>query len=99
MPTAIENTNQVRWDLSILYSDIADPRLDSDLRELSRECAKHFSATYKGKLAELLGPAITALLRNRNAQRQDQFVPFLAREHGPGQRGRSRPSAPNFSAN
>ncbi len=36
---------------------IEDPRLDSDLRELAAT-AKHFSLTYKGKLAELLGPAI-----------------------------------------
>jgi oligoendopeptidase F len=57
MPTAIESTSQVRWDLSILYSDIADPRLDSDLRELS-EKSRAFAAAYKGKLAELLGPAI-----------------------------------------
>ena len=57
MATTIESTNQVRWDLSILYSDIDDPRLDSDLSELTA-MAKHFSLTYKGKLAELLGAAI-----------------------------------------
>src|ERR1700692_1255701 len=53
----IETTDQIRWDLSILYADIADPRLDSDLSELTA-LAKHFSLTYKGKLAELLGAAI-----------------------------------------
>jgi len=47
----------VRWDLSIFYSDIADPRLDSDLGELA-ELAARFSANYKGKLAEFLGLAI-----------------------------------------
>jgi oligoendopeptidase F len=57
----MENTavsaNDIRWDLSILYTDIADPRLDADLQELTG-MAKHFSAAYKGKLAEQLGAAI-----------------------------------------
>ena len=57
MESTIESTKEIRWDLSILYSDIADPRLDSDLSELMA-MAKHFSQTYKGKLAELLGGAI-----------------------------------------
>ena len=54
---AIEGTERVRWDLSILYADIDDPRLDSDLRDFAA-MAKRFSLAYKGKLAELLGPAI-----------------------------------------
>jgi oligoendopeptidase F len=57
MPTTIENANDVRWDLGILYSDITDPRLDSDLRELAAR-SKDFSSTYRGKLAESLGAAI-----------------------------------------
>ena len=57
MATTIESTNQVRWDLSILYTDINDPRLDSDLGDLTA-MAKDFAANYKGKLAELLGGAI-----------------------------------------
>src|SRR6266576_3064240 len=57
MASTIDSTNLVRWDLSILYSDIEDPRLDSDLSDLAA-MAKHFSLTYKGKLADLLGPAI-----------------------------------------
>ncbi len=57
MPTAIENTSQVRWDLGILYADITDPRLDSDLKEFAAQ-SKRFSATYKGKLADSLGAAI-----------------------------------------
>ena len=56
--STIEETNQVRWDLSILYADIDDPRLDSDLTNLAK-MAKHFFVTYKGKLAELLGAAIS----------------------------------------
>src|ERR1700719_5107936 len=57
MENIIESSELIRWDLSILYADIADPRLDPDLRELTA-MAQHFSATYKGKLAELLGGAI-----------------------------------------
>ena len=57
MPSTIDSTDQVRWDLSILYSDIEDPRLDSDLSQFAA-MVRHFSSTYKGKLAELLGPAI-----------------------------------------
>ncbi len=57
MESTIESTKEIRWDLSLLYSDIADPRLDSDLRELTAMAA-HFSQTYKGQLAELLGGAI-----------------------------------------
>ena len=57
MPAAIENVSQVRWDLSILYSDISDPQLDSDLRELAAQSADFFSR-YKGELAASLGEAI-----------------------------------------
>jgi oligoendopeptidase F len=57
MATTIDSANQVRWDLSILYSDIDDPCLASDLRKVA-EMAAHFSLTCKGHLAELLGPAI-----------------------------------------
>src|SRR5690349_8633397 len=55
--STIEDTNQVRWDLSILYADIDDPRLDSDLTNLAK-MAKRFFVNDKGKLAELLGAAI-----------------------------------------
>src|SRR5271169_6816954 len=57
MANTMESTDLIRWDLSILYADIADPRLDSDLTELTA-MAKHFSLTYKGKLVGLLGGAI-----------------------------------------
>jgi oligoendopeptidase F len=59
MTTAVEGTSEIRWDLSILYSDIEDPRLDADLTELAA-MTRGFSLTYKGKLAESLGPAIEA---------------------------------------
>src|ERR1043166_2670946 len=50
-------TADVRWDLSIFYSHLDDPGLASDVIDLEA-MAKRFSAAYKGKLAELLGPAI-----------------------------------------
>ena len=57
MANTLESTDLIRWDLSILYTDIADPRLDSDLG-LLREMARNFSLTHKGKLAASLGAAI-----------------------------------------
>lgn len=57
MATAVESVNEIRWDLSVLYADIGDPRLDADLTEFA-EKAKRFEGTYKGRLAELLGAAI-----------------------------------------
>jgi oligoendopeptidase F len=57
MVSTIDSTSQIRWDLSILYSDIADPRLDSDLSNFA-DMARRFSQTYKGKLADSLGPAV-----------------------------------------
>jgi oligoendopeptidase F len=57
MENTIESAELVRWDLSVLYSDIADPRLDSDLAELTA-MARHFAAKYKGNLAESLGDAM-----------------------------------------
>jgi oligoendopeptidase F len=57
MEKTIESAEQIRWDLSILYADINDPRLDSDLRDLTT-LATHFSQNFKGRLADLLGEAI-----------------------------------------
>ncbi|HLJ24133.1 MAG TPA: M3 family oligoendopeptidase [Candidatus Acidoferrales bacterium] len=57
MEKTIESADQIRWDLSVLYADIVDPRLDSDLAELTA-MARRFSAAYKGKLPESLGGAI-----------------------------------------
>jgi len=59
--TTDEKISKVRWDLSILYSDIADPRLDSDLATFT-DIARHFSQAYKGKLEELLDAALRDFL-------------------------------------
>lgn len=54
IPTGAEN---VRWNLSLLYSSIEDPQIDADLAAWA-ESAKKFNATYKGRLHEVLGAAI-----------------------------------------
>jgi oligoendopeptidase F len=57
MENTIESASDIRWDLSVLYTDINDPLLDADLRELTT-MARNFSLAHKGKLAESLGTAI-----------------------------------------
>src|ERR1700683_4966808 len=57
MTIQTESTNEVRWDLNIFYTDLTDPHLDSDLRDLAAK-AKDFEAAYKGHLAESLGSAL-----------------------------------------
>ena len=57
MENMTESAELVRWDLSVLYKDIADPRLDSDLAELTA-MARNFAAKYKGNLTQLLGEAM-----------------------------------------
>src|ERR1700739_4344305 len=57
MEKTIESAELVRWDLSPLYGDISDPRLDSDLAQLTA-MARNFSQKYKGHLAGLLADAM-----------------------------------------
>ncbi len=47
-----------RWDLSFIYTDISDPKIDTDVQELEQRC-KDFAATHRGKLHQNLGQAIT----------------------------------------
>lgn len=47
----------IRWDLSVFYSGLSDPQLESDLADYA-ERAKKFQADYKGQLSEKLGQAI-----------------------------------------
>ena len=48
---------QVRWDLSVLYSEIEDPALELDISKLV-EMARGFNVTHKGRLDKTLGMAI-----------------------------------------
>lgn len=57
LKTGAEN---VRWDLSFLYSGLDDPQLDVDVNNLVK-MMKDFHAAHRGKLSENLGQAITDL--------------------------------------
>jgi oligoendopeptidase F len=50
--------NDVRWDLSSIYSGIDDPRIDSDIAKFTKQ-AEAFNKSYRGKLADKLGWAIS----------------------------------------
>jgi oligoendopeptidase F len=58
-PTGAED---VRWDLSDLYADLDDPRLDADLEQLVAEAAA-FERAHRGTLAQTLGQALEARAR------------------------------------
>ena len=49
--------DQVRWDLTDLYSDIDDPQLDQDLAELL-DAMERFNTAHQGKLTQSLGQAL-----------------------------------------
>src|SRR3989344_4093570 len=51
------SAEQVRWDLSVLYSGIEDLAIESDISKLV-EMARGFNATHKGQLNKTLGAAI-----------------------------------------
>ena len=59
MPKIESAAQNVRWDLSSIYSGIDDPQIDLDIAEFTRQ-AEAFHASHKGKLAETLGRAISA---------------------------------------
>ncbi len=47
----------IRWDLSVMYTGLTDPKLDADIAMFEVK-AKRFSKSYKGALAVKLGDAI-----------------------------------------
>ncbi|MFH0854282.1 MAG: M3 family oligoendopeptidase [bacterium] len=51
------NVEQNRWDLSLMYSGIDDPKIDKDVEALC-EKAKTFQISHKGNLSKTLGKAI-----------------------------------------
>jgi oligoendopeptidase F len=51
------NAENYRWDLSIFYSGLDDPQLDTDIAKLAQSM-KEFNVQYKEKLAQALGKAI-----------------------------------------
>jgi oligoendopeptidase F len=58
MPNLNTAVDDVRWDLTCLYSAIDDPQIDLDIAEFTKR-AEEFRANYKGKLAATLGRAIS----------------------------------------
>jgi oligoendopeptidase F len=57
--TPTTGAEDVRWDLSDLYTELDDPRLDADLDQLVAEAAA-FEQAHRGKLASTLGQALQA---------------------------------------
>ncbi len=58
----ITGAEEVRWDLSRLYSGVDDPMIDADLNELTQRM-RTFNSLYKGRLVDNLGVAILDLSR------------------------------------
>src|SRR6266511_402015 len=58
MPKIESAAENVRWNLSSIYSGVDDPQIDLDIAEFTRQ-AEAFNACHKGKLAETLGRAIS----------------------------------------
>jgi oligoendopeptidase F len=50
-------TENYRWDLSLFYSGVDDPQIDTDVQDLIG-MEKSFFESYKGKLRERLGSAL-----------------------------------------
>lgn len=53
----MKSADRVRWDLRVMYTNIADPQIDADLVDFGAK-AKAFHERRKGKIAETLGHAI-----------------------------------------
>ena len=60
MTTINTGSENVRWDLSLMYSGLDDPQLDADLDTLV-QMMKDFNIVHKGNLSKSLGQAIIDL--------------------------------------
>lgn len=58
-PKAKTGAESVRWDLTVLYDSIDDPRIDRDIKDVTAK-AKAFRAGCRGKLDRRLGEALRA---------------------------------------
>lgn len=67
---------QTRWDLSLLYSGIDDPRIDHDI-ELLTSKAKQFFEVYRGNLKTMLSQAIRDYSEIDMIQTKLSAFPFL----------------------
>lgn len=57
MENKVTGAEGVRWDLSVFYSGLDDPKIQSDLADYEKK-AEQFRTAYKGQLSEKLGSAI-----------------------------------------
>lgn len=53
----VTGAEDVRFDLSDIYTGIDDPKIDADIKRLKR-LADKFQTTFKGKITKLLGAAL-----------------------------------------
>src|SRR3989442_612659 len=76
--TTAEKTGaeDVRWDLSELFSSPEDPAIERILAE-SLEFAKSFEERYKGRIAELSPPEFTAMMQELEANYITSTKPTL----------------------
>lgn len=75
----LNDVEKVNWDLSLLYSGMNDPFLESDLQSLPDQ-AQHFREQYHGQLNESyqLSPQLFAgALRDYEALQQKAVKPYL----------------------
>lgn len=67
---------KIRWDLSLMYSGLDDPQIDTDVVTLI-EMAKKFNASHKGKLSITLGKAISDYSEIDMLKNRVTLYPFL----------------------
>lgn len=63
-----------RWDLSDLYSDPTDPRIEETLKE-AEEAAHSFAARYRGKIATLSSEELASALKEGEALQERTALP------------------------
>lgn len=70
------SVDSAKWDLSVLYSGVDDPRINSDVAEFEK-AAKEFHVVYRGHLAEKLGAAIADYSRIKMLEDKLEYYLFL----------------------
>lgn len=52
MQKQLTGAEQIEWDLSVLYADVDDPKIEADMTHYMQQ-AQAFASDYKGKVAQL----------------------------------------------
>ncbi|MGA2090328.1 MAG: M3 family metallopeptidase [Endomicrobiales bacterium] len=76
MAAAVTGAEDIRWDLTALYNTIDDPLIDRDIQTLS-EMIKMFHTSFKGRLSQELGPAISRYAHIRMLEDKIMLYLFL----------------------